>query len=143
MKAGELVTAQIFSMWAFEMANPDLSLDEMKKAKLDPAKQISSYVLGDLEPEKTAVAFMKAKFTDGLAEIDIRKAEECNIKKLDDASELQFKSSISTEKLKGKEATNEHLKHRNQVCIIGFWRKDHNDEFHCYNFFYVPNPIVR
>ena len=88
MKAGELVTAQIFSMWAFEMANPDLSLDEMKKAKLDPAKQISSYVLGDLEPEKTAVAFMKAKFTDGLAEIDIRKADECNIKKLDDASEL-------------------------------------------------------
>ena len=46
-------------------------------------------------------------------------------------------------KLEGKQATNECLANKNQVAIIGFWRKDSKDEFYCYHFFYVPNPCVR
>ena len=46
-------------------------------------------------------------------------------------------------KLEGKRATNDCLQNKNQVALIGFWKKDQRDEFHCYNFFYVPNPCVR
>ena len=42
-----------------------------------------------------------------------------------------------------KESKNEFLKNKNQIAIIGFWKKDHDNEFFCYNFFYVPNPCVR
>ena len=48
-KTGELVTVQIFSMWAFGYANPDHSIDQMKKEGLDPAKQMSPYILKDLD----------------------------------------------------------------------------------------------
>ena len=36
-------------MWAFGYANPDHSIDQMKKEGLDPAKQMSPYILKDLD----------------------------------------------------------------------------------------------
>ena len=34
---------------------------------------------------------------------------------------------------------------KDQVAIIGFWRKDKHsrNQYYCYNYFYVPNPCVR
>ena len=47
-------------------------------------------------------------------------------------------------KLEGKQAKNELLQNKNQIAIIGFWKKDkESGEFHCYHFFYVQNPLVR
>ena len=35
------------------------------------------------------------------------------------------------------------LKKKNQVAIIGFWKRDDDEEYFCYHYFYVPNPCVR
>ena len=56
-----------------------------------------------------------------------------------------FEKPISTEKYSEsagwfKDAPQE----KDQVAIIGFWKLDEKgEEYHCYNFFYVPNPCVR
>ena len=42
-----------------------------------------------------------------------------------------------------KQSQNDILQNKNQIAIIGFWKKDNDDEFHCYHFFYVQNPMVR
>ena len=41
-------------MWAFDFADPNLSIDDMKEKGLDPAKLISQYELRKIE-KKTAV----------------------------------------------------------------------------------------
>lgn len=35
------------------------------------------------------------------------------------------------------------MQNKNQIAIIGFWKKDDAGEFNCYHFFYVQNPLVR
>ena len=42
-----------------------------------------------------------------------------------------------------EKAKNSYLANKNQVAIIGFWKKDHKEEFFCYHYFFVPNPCVR
>ena len=34
-------------------------------------------------------------------------------------------------------------KRYNQYAIVGFWKIDKDNEFYCYHFFYVPNPVAR
>ena len=83
------------------------------------------------------------KVENALKQKGIEKAEQSKIKKLDDAAKLEFEDAVPMEKLTGQQASNECLSNKNQIAIIGFWKKDHKEEFYCYNYFYVPNPCER
>ena len=67
--------------------------------------------------------------------------------KANDADTIDFEEPISTKKFeKIGDEQDEALQNKNQVALIGFWRKDEEDdeqEYYCYHYFYVPNPCVR
>ena len=67
--------------------------------------------------------------------------------KANDADTIDFEEPISTKKFEQTgDEQDEALQNKNQVALIGFWRKDEDDseqEYYCYHYFYVPNPCVR
>ena len=76
----------------------------------------------------------------------IDNVEESRVKKLDDASKLELDESDTNAKIMKVESDSSEscvCKRYNQYAIVGFWKMDKDNEFYCYNFFYVPNPVTR
>ena len=58
---------------------------------------------------------------------------------MEEGDEIKTKMLLSD-----KSAHQGALDKKNQIAIVGFWKKDdQHKEFYCYHYFYVPNPCVR
>ena len=88
-------------MWAFNYVDPNYSIDKMKQEKMDPAKQISPYILKGLDDQMKLTGLIGAQFLNKIKqEVGIDKAEDSKIKKLEDAASLEFQEGAAMTKLK-------------------------------------------
>ena len=90
-------------MWALNYVDPDYSLNKMKEEKLDPAKQISPYILKELDDQMKLTGLIGAQFLNKFKKATgMEKAEDSKIKKLEDAASLEFQEGAAMTKLKDK-----------------------------------------
>lgn len=70
--------------------------------------------------------------------------EETLIGKANDAEVVELGDEVKCDKFATPEEMHKGaLNKKMQIAIVGFWKKDRNEEYYCYNYFYVPNPCVR
>ena len=140
-REGELITVQLSSLWASEFARPGVPVDKMK----EPSMHIQPYQLQCFEDKKVeSLANMMMRSNRNLKNLKSAIIEDTLIGKANDAEVVELGDEVKCEKFDTPEKIHQGaLNKKNQIAIIGFWKRDQNHEYYCYNYFYVPNPCVR